>query len=124
MSNSDCIRITGITGWGYHGVLDSERMAGQNFIVDVELSLDMSLAGASDDLTQTVDYGAVAQQVHEVIEGPPFNLIEALAEKIATVCLEHQRLHRVCVTVHKPQAPIAVAFTDVSATVCRGRADG
>lgn len=123
MSRSDCIRITGISGWGHHGVLDSERESGQTFIVDLELYLDLSIAAATDNLTKTVDYSAVAQQVHAVIEGEPLNLIEALAERIAVVCLEFPRLNQVCVTVHKPQAPIAVPFADVAVSLCRGRAD-
>lgn len=123
MSRSDCIRLTGIEGWGRHGVLESEREAGQTFRVDLELYLDLSVAAATDDLTKTVDYSAVAQRVHDVIVGEPFNLIEALAERIATVCLEHARINQVCITVHKPQAPIAVPFDDVTVSICRGRAD-
>jgi dihydroneopterin aldolase len=104
-------------------VLESEREVGQQFSVDIELFLDLSIAAATDDLTKTVDYSAVAAEVHALLVGQPFALIETLAERIAETCLVHTRINQVCVSVHKPQAPIAVPFEDVSVTLCRGRAD-
>ena len=115
----DTIRITGIRGYGYHGVLDAERSLGQAFIVDVALSVAVAEAARTDDLARTVDYGAVATAVHDRITGPPFALIEALAERIAEDCLAYQGVSAVEVTVHKPQAPVAVPFDDISITVTR-----
>lgn len=117
----DRITVTGIRATGHHGVLPEERRTGQPFVVDVTLGLDLSTAGATDDLTTTVDYGVVARQVHDDIAGEPLDLIEALADRIARTCLGHPRVHAVEVTVHKPEAPITVPFGDTSVTVTRTR---
>ena len=64
-------------------------------------------------------YGEVAQVVVEVIQGPAVDLIETLAEKIASEVLRFERVDSVDVEVHKPQAPIPVPFTDVSVKISR-----
>ncbi len=115
----DTIRITGIRGYGYHGVLDAERSLGQTFIVDVALSVAIAEAARTDDLARTVDYAVVATAVHARITGPPFALIEALAERIAEDCLAHEGVAAAEVTVHKPQAPVTVPFDDISITLTR-----
>ncbi|MEI6363245.1 MAG: dihydroneopterin aldolase [Actinomycetes bacterium] len=118
---TDRITIRGIRGTGYHGVFDHERADGQPFSVDVTLSLDTSGAGRSDELAQTVDYGAVANEVHALIVGAPVDLIETLAERIADACLRWPAVDEVAVTVHKPQAPIEVPFDDVEVSITRRR---
>lgn len=117
----DTITVTGITAVGYHGVFDSERRAGQPFVVDVVLHLDLRTAGATDDLTATAHYGDVAEQVVEAVTGEPLNLIEALAERIAARLLASFPAEAVQITVHKPQAPIPVPFGDVAVSIVRTR---
>jgi 7,8-dihydroneopterin aldolase/epimerase/oxygenase len=117
----DRITLTGITGYGYHGVLPEEREQGQPFLVDLSCELDLSAAAADDDLRQTVDYGQLAQAVVGDVERDPLNLIEALAERIARTCLGYPAVQRVAVTVHKPQAPIPVPFADVAVSLTRSR---
>lgn len=117
----DRITITGIRGIGHHGVFDHERINGQEFTVDVTLTVDTHRAAASDDLAETVDYGAVADAVYSHIVGEPLSLIETLADRMAHTCLGFDGVLGVVVTVHKPQAPIAVAFSDVTVTVERER---
>lgn len=117
----DRITVTGIRAIGHHGVFPEEKRAGQPFVVDVTLGLDLSVAGLSDDLTATVDYGTVARQIRDDIVGEPLDLIEALAERIARTCLDHPAVRAVEVTVHKPEAPIPVPFGDTSVTITRAR---
>lgn len=118
----DHVALRGIVGFGHHGVFDFERRQGQRFVVDVTCFLDLSPAAASDDLDQTIDYGALASVVVADIERDPLNLIEALAERIAQTCLkQHQRVDTVQVTVHKPGAPMPVEVADVAVTVTRSR---
>ena len=119
---TDQILLTGLRGTGHHGVFAHERENGQDFIVDVVLDVETASAAASDDLANTVDYGAVANAVHARIVGDPFDLIESLAEAIARDCLEFAAVSRVMVTVHKPQAPIEVPFDDVAVRITRSRA--
>jgi dihydropteroate synthase len=118
----DRLTVTGIRAEGHHGVLDVERRDGQEFVVDVTLGLDTGPAARSDHLSDTVDYGELATRLRAAVESDPVDLIETLAERLASICLSYPPVERVEVTVHKPQAPIAVAFDDVTLTIERRRA--
>jgi len=115
----DRIDLTGIGGWGFHGVHDDERENGQRFVVDVGLGLDLSAAAAADDLGLTVDYGDLAEGVHEVIAAEPLQLIESVAQRVMDLCMGYPPVLWASVTVHKPMAPIQVPFADVSVTIER-----
>jgi dihydroneopterin aldolase / 2-amino-4-hydroxy-6-hydroxymethyldihydropteridine diphosphokinase len=117
----DQIVLTGIAATGYHGVLDFEKRDGQRFVVDVVMDVDLAPAGASDDLGDTVNYAEVAGDVVALIEGEPLDLIEALAERIATAILTRPLVEAVEVVVHKPQAPVGHPFTDVQVRLRRER---
>lgn len=117
----DQIRITGVSGRGRHGVLASERVTGQEFRADIVLHLDARRAAEGDDLRATVSYADVAQEAHDILVGEPVDLIETLAERIAAAVLGHEPVQAVDVTVHKPQAPIPVSFTDVEVSIRRDR---
>lgn len=112
-----CITLTGLRAVGFHGVFDHERTQGQEFVVDLKLWGDFDTK--HDDLAQTVDYGMIASAVASLIEGPPVNLIETLAGRIADRALAEPRVAVAEVTVHKPQAPLSVDFGDVAVTVTR-----
>lgn len=100
---TDKILLEAMTFSGRHGTLDAERDLGQPFVVDVELRLDLSQAGTSDDLTKTVDYSEVHRRAKEIVEGEPVNLTETLAERIAAAALEdHPMVEAVKVKVAKP----------------------
>lgn len=98
-----------------------EREEGQEFTIDLRLRLSLEQAAASDEVGDTVHYGELAEKVAAVVAGEPVNLIETLAERIADVALADARVQNVSVTVHKPHAPIALSFSDVSVTVHRSR---
>lgn len=117
----DSITLTGVSAKGTHGVLDFEHAEPQTFSVDVRMFLDLGLAGRSDDLANTVDYGQIAQRIVTAIEGPHLDLIEALASRIADSILQTSAIRRVVVTVHKPDAPIKASFDDVAVTIERDR---
>lgn len=85
--------------------------------------MDTRAAASTDDLSATADYGAIAEKIVALIEGEPVNLIETLAERIATACLADPVVRAVEVTVHKPDAPISVPFEDVTVTIRRGGRD-
>jgi dihydroneopterin aldolase len=112
----DRITLTGLRARGRHGVYEFEREQGQEFVVDAVLELDLTAAAHSDQLTDTVDYGDLANRLVAVITGPPVRLIETLAQRLAQECLADQRVRVATVTVHKPQAPIEAEFADVSVT--------
>ncbi|TDC22621.1 dihydroneopterin aldolase [Streptomyces sp. 8K308] len=118
----DEIALHGLRARGYHGVLPHERAEGQTFVVDVRLGVDTRAAAAADELARTVDYGVLAEEVTAVVAGEPCDLVETLAQRIADRCLAHPPVGWAEVTVHKPQAPIAVPFDDVTITIKRSRA--
>jgi dihydroneopterin aldolase len=120
-TGTDRLAVLGIEAFGHHGVLDFERRDGQLFKVDLALGLDTRPAALSDDLQDTVDYGSLVAAVKTAIEHDPVDLIEALAERIAGICLADTRVQWAEVTVHKPDAPIEATFSDVALTIHRSR---
>ena len=118
---TDRIVLQGISARGFHGVLDFEKIDGQEFVVDVTLDVDLRRAGRSDLLAHTVNYAEVAADIVSLIVGPSLDLIESLAEKIASLALSRPLVQSVEVTVHKPQAPVGVPFGDVQVTLVRQR---
>lgn len=117
----DTIALRGLRVRGHHGVLPEERRDGQDFVLDAVLAVDVREAAAGDDLAATVDYGTLAARLADAVGRDPVDLIETLAERLAAICLEDPRVGVVELTVHKPQAPVGLPFTDVAVTVRRGR---
>ena len=117
---SDQIRVTGIKAFGYHGVLPHEATEGQDFIVDLLITLDLRAVSLSDDLNETINYADLAQIAHDNIVGERVQLIERLAGRIAEeISSAYSQITSVSVTVHKPHAPVTVDFEDISVTVTR-----
>ncbi|MGW8591960.1 dihydroneopterin aldolase [Dietzia sp. NPDC055340] len=122
---ADRIELTGLRVRGNHGVFEHEKRDGQDFLVDLVLWTDFTAAAASDDLADTVDYGALAQFAHDVVSGPACDLIETVASRIADGIMDMApTAHAVEVTLHKPQAPIPAEFADVAVVARRSRKDG
>jgi len=117
----DRLSLRGIAVHGHHGVFDSERRDGQEFVIDVVLEMDTRPAAKNDDLRETVDYGTLVDEVRSAVANDPVDLIETLAQRIADVCLRHAEVEAVEVTVHKPHAPIQATFQDVALTINRSR---
>jgi 7,8-dihydroneopterin aldolase/epimerase/oxygenase len=102
-TSEDRILLTDMVFHGHHGTLPAENELGQPFVVSIELHLDLRPAGSSDDLTRTVNYGEVHRMARDIVEGPPVQLIETLAERIATdVLRNHPAVEAVKVRVAKP----------------------
>ena len=81
----------------------------------------VSAAASTDDLAQTVDYSTLARQVAAIVSGPPVDLLETLAVRLADACLAHAGVTAVEIAVHKPQAPLGLPFDDVVVRVRRTR---
>lgn len=113
---TDRIVLTGLEFWALHGVYEHEKATAQRFEVDLEVELDLAPAANLDDLALTVDYGAMAERVRAVMAGPPVDLLETLAERIAgAVLADFERVRAVVVRVRKPDVELVVpmAFTGV-----------
>ena len=101
--SEDRILLADMVFHGHHGTLPAEQELGQPFVVSVELHLDLRPAGTSDDLTKTVDYSEVHRIARDIVEGPPVQLVETVAERIAATVLEnHPPIEAVKVRVAKP----------------------
>lgn len=117
----DRITVTGITAYGYHGLLPHEREQGQPFVVDVALGLDLTVAAETGGLDASVHYGTLSERVADAITSDPVDLIETLALRIVRICFGFEPVQWASVTVHKPHAPIPVTFSDVAVTIERSR---
>jgi dihydroneopterin aldolase len=119
---NDQITITGIHGYGHHGLFENERSNGQDFYVDLILNLDLSQAAQSDAIEDTVNYAEITELTHHEITTDPVNLIEKLAYRIAERILSsHPKVKAITVTVHKPQAPVGLKVQDISVVVNKTR---
>lgn len=119
---ADRITLTGLRVRGTHGVFDHEKRDGQDFLVDVTVWLELAQAAETDNLADTLDYGALASRVAAIVGGPSRDLIETVATETAEDLMRwDNRLHATEVTIHKPNAPIPLTFADVAVTVRRSR---
>jgi len=116
---ADRIQLTGLTVRGHHGVFDFEKENGQDFVIDIVVWIDLSAAAASDDVTDTLHYGELAEFAAGVVAGPSRDLIETVGAEIADGVMSRWPVHAVEVTVHKPAAPIPLTFTDVAVVIRR-----
>ena len=121
-STPDRIAIRGLTAYAHHGVYAFERRQGQTFRVDAVLEVDIRPAAETDDLEKTVNYAELAKELYDTLSGEPVDLLETLAQRLADVCLAHELVDAVEITVHKPEADLGVPFDDVVVTIRRERA--
>ena len=104
--------LSGLTAFGYHGNNPAERNLGQTFTADLEVVLDTQRAAASDSVDDTVSYPRLEEAARQVLEGKPANLLETVAERIASAILKHPEVVQVTVRVTKrPPLPNLDAFT-------------
>src|SRR5262245_6825824 len=119
---SDRIFVTGLLIHAHHGVMEHEAKVGQRFILDLELTTDLTDAARSDKLADTVSYSAIVDTASRAFTAHGHKLVEAAAGAVADAILsDFGRISTVRVTVHKPHAPIAAIFADVGVTIGRSR---
>lgn len=114
----DTITLTGMSFYGYHGVMPEEQRMGQRFYIDLEIHLPLEKAGITDRLEDTVNYAEVYEVVQKITEEQRYALIEKLAGEIGRQVLSgFPVIDSVSVTVHKPSAPVCGTIRDISVTV-------
>jgi dihydroneopterin aldolase len=111
------IVIAGLRELGVHGVLPEEQSRPQPFEVDVEMEVDTTPAGASDALSDTVDYSAVSEAISRVVTSERYQLLERLATRIGEVCRTDDRVQAVTVTVRKLHPPVRAMVDHVAVRV-------
>ena len=102
----DSIQVSGIRAYGYVGYLPEEKVLGQWFEVDLTLWVDLSAAGISDDIADTLDYREAIAIVKEQITTAKFDLVDKLVSAIADKILSLEKVSQVQVKLSKPAAPI------------------
>jgi dihydroneopterin aldolase len=118
---ADRITIRGLRCFGHHGVEAVEREAGQEFLVDVECSLDLSEAAASDSISDTIDYSELISQVREIVESESHLLLERLARRVIEAMLEHSRIDEVTVAISKPGVAEQLGLAEVEVALTGSR---
>ncbi|WP_139492538.1 dihydroneopterin aldolase [Brevibacillus dissolubilis] len=117
----DKIYFNHMSFYGYHGVFEAEAQLGQRFYVDLELSLDLSKAGETDDLNDTVNYADIFDLVKKYVEGERYKLVETLTARIADQLLATFPFTEVKVKVTKPNPPINGHYESVAIEMVRKR---
>ena len=119
---ADTIFLKGIEVLGRHGCSEYERQHEQLFVVDAELYLNLSRAGKSDDLGDTIDYVQVITDIKKIVEGAPRNLIETVAQDICEILLrKYFLLEGLKITIHKPNPPVKEKFGGAAVQIVRRR---
>ena len=118
----DKIYVNQMEFWGYHGLFPEENKLGQRFYVDLELELDLKPAAQTDDMTKSIDYGAIYEVTKKIVEGEAFHLVESVAEQIAQeLFAQFLRLEACLVKVYKPDPPIPGHYQSVAIEIHRSR---
>jgi dihydroneopterin aldolase/2-amino-4-hydroxy-6-hydroxymethyldihydropteridine diphosphokinase len=116
----DKITIQDLECFSYHGVLEQEQQLGQKFLISLELSVDTRSAGKKDDLNQSVNYADVCNTVFQFMRKHTFQLIEAVAERLAEeILLTYSLVNQVRVIIKKPWAPIMLSLETVAVDITR-----
>ncbi|MYL60652.1 dihydroneopterin aldolase [Virgibacillus halodenitrificans] len=118
----DKIVLKNLQFYGYHGLLPEENKLGQRFQVDVDLYADLKKPGETDAMGDSIHYGHAYEVIQQIVEGEPYNLIEAVAEKIANELLRSFTLLSACtIKVIKPDPPIPGHYHSVAVEIYRER---
>jgi dihydroneopterin aldolase len=118
---TDKIVIERLRIFGHHGVGDVEREAGQDFLVDLEISADLTEAGSSDRLEDTLDYSTIVKEVQRIVSEERYQLLERLAGHIAEAILGNSRALSVVVRVAKAKPPIEADLGSLRVEIERWR---
>lgn len=122
MASDDRIELRGLRLAGVVGVLAHEQAQPQPLEIDIDVVADQAAAGGSDDLADTIDYGAVCGAVEDVVTATSFALLERLAEEIAGVVLARDdRIGAVVVAVRKLRPPVAQQLDTSGVRITRTR---
>ncbi|GEK34507.1 dihydroneopterin aldolase [Kurthia sibirica] len=118
----DYIHLKDMEFYGYHGVLAAETELGQRFRITMHIAVDLQYAGETDELDNTVSYAEVFSIVKDIVEGKPYKLIEAVAEKLASAVRNAYPavIKGIQVEVIKPDPPIPGHYREVSVEITRG----
>ena len=123
MAATDRIELRGLQALGLCGLLPEEQSRVQPLEVDLDIEADLSPAGASDEVEDTIDYSAICAIAERVITAERFDLLEALAQRLAESVLADERALTVTVAVRKLRPPVPHHLASSGVRITRSRAD-
>ncbi len=115
------VKLINMVFYGYHGVIEQEKVLGGKYEVDVEFEFDMTSAIKTDHLRDTISYEEIYQLVQDVVTNSKFHLIEALAGKLLRVIFNTYPVDLVLVRIRKPNAPVKGVLDTVEVEISRTR---
>jgi dihydroneopterin aldolase len=119
---SDAIEIRGLRASAICGALPEEQLRAQPVEVDLDVVVDLTEAGRTDALDDTVDYASIATDVERVLTSERFVLLERLAQRLVEVVLVDERVRSVTVSVRKLRPPVPQQLDTTGVRITRGRA--
>jgi FolB domain-containing protein len=123
VSSADVIEVRGLRALGICGALPEEKLRAQPLEIDLDVLADLARAGESDDLDDTIDYGALCGLVERVVTAERFVLLERLATRLAEVVLSDERVEAVTVAVRKLRPPVPQQLDTSGVRITRRSAD-
>ncbi|MDO5039236.1 2-amino-4-hydroxy-6-hydroxymethyldihydropteridine diphosphokinase [Clostridium sp.] len=117
----DKIHLKDVEIFANHGVFEEEKRLGQKFIFDIELELDLSVAGKTGDLNSSVHYGELVYEIEKIVSEKSYDLIETVGEKVCEhILLKYRMIKNAKVKVKKPWAPIGRHLSYAAIEINRG----
>ena len=117
----DKIYLKDVEIFANHGVFEEEKRLGQKFIFDIELELDLSVAGKTGDLNSSVHYGELVYEIEKIVSEKSYDLIETVGEKVCEhILLKYRMIKNAKVKVKKPWAPIGRHLSYAAIEINRG----
>ncbi len=106
----------------YHGVNPEEKEEGQNFVFDIDASVDLTLPCESDNVDDTVSYAKIIKCVRRVAQGEKNDLLERVAQRVCDALFEEfPKIQALKILLKKPDAPIKAEFSYVAVEIERTR---
>lgn len=115
------VEIQGLSLYTHHGVSDAEQEVGQRLVIDVRMAVGECDATVTDQVEDTVDYGAVCNTISLVAQQRSYRTLERLCSAIADRLLDDYAADEIWIKAAKPEPPIALAVEEVSVQVWRHR---
>lgn len=121
----DKILIRNLKIFAYHGVNPEEKVQGQNFILDIDAFVDISVPCKTDSVDDTVSYADIIEETVRIFTSRKYDLVERAAERVSEGLFERfEKIQALRILLKKPDAPIDADFEYVGVEIERNRKDG
>lgn len=111
------VEVVGLALWCHHGVTDAEQEVGQTIVFDVTLQVPDCGARASDDVSQTVDYGLVCEEVEQVATATSHRTLERVCQLVGEALIAKFEATEVTIRAAKPEPPLPMTLGEVAVEI-------